>query len=241
MTSEHELGPSEIRSRVLNACKYAQVGQCVSSVTHDVNNMLGAIMAYAELIGLEEGLSAEAARMITEIVGAVRNASGLVNNLTDIARKQRPDVRVVSPDKLVARVLDLRRYDTKVARINVSASLPEGLGTLTADLPMLQRALMFLIGNAIEAVAEADSRHIRIAVTQSDDAYEFTVSDSAPPIEEGLRARMFEPFFTTKGDPHLGMGLPLAREAAEHHEGQLVYDADRGFVMRLPKANSLSA
>ena len=71
------------REKLTLLFRYAQIGRCVNSVTHDVNNYLGAIMAYAELIGLDAQLPDDSQRMIGEIVSAVRKSSDLINNLTD--------------------------------------------------------------------------------------------------------------------------------------------------------------
>ncbi|NIA16623.1 MAG: sensor histidine kinase, partial [Nitrospiraceae bacterium] len=56
---------------------------------------------------------------------------------------------------------------------------------------------------------------------------------------EADRERIFEPFYTTKGSDHFGLGLSVARDAARLHKGDLVYNEERGFVMRLPFDNGL--
>ena len=110
--SVHDLTvPDELENRLLQLFRYSQIGQCVNSVTHDVNNLLGAIMAYSELISMDESIAADSKRMLGEVVEAVRKASGLMGNLTDIARKPRQDVRIVAPIQLMNRVIDLRRYE----------------------------------------------------------------------------------------------------------------------------------
>ena len=62
----------ETREKLARLYRYAQVGHCVSSVTHDVNNFLGAVLAYAELVGLEKNQTPEALRMLGEVMSAVR-------------------------------------------------------------------------------------------------------------------------------------------------------------------------
>src|SRR5690606_21030252 len=116
------------------------------------NNYLGAIMAYAELAGMDKGISADTARMLGEVVNAVKKSSGLVASLTDVARKEKPDVRIMDPAQLVERVLDLRRYDLRVANVTLTTTYDPNLPLLSVNLPRLQLALMYIVSNTIEAL-----------------------------------------------------------------------------------------
>ncbi len=229
-----EESPQEAQERLHLVARYAQVGQCVSSVAHDVNNYLGAIMAYAELIGLEESLGADTRRMLDEIIGAVRKASGLMGNLTDVARKDRKDIRIVNPEQLIDRALDIRRYDIKVGGVSLETDYEQGLGAIAIDLPRTQQAIMSLLSNAIEAMENEKTRKIWVSARTFDNMVELSFRDSGQPISESLQDSMFEPFFTTKGGLHLGLGLPAARAVAQQQQGTLTYEPERGFVFRLP-------
>jgi signal transduction histidine kinase len=213
--------------------RYAQVGRCVSSVTHDTNNLLGAISAYAELIGLDESLSPDARRMLQEILSGVNRCSDLINTLTSVARKERRDVLMMPLSLLVDRVLDLRRYDMKAARIKLSTSLATGMPSRSYDRAMIEMALIYLITNAIEALEHEQFREIKVGTRIADGETEVSIWNSGPPIESSVQERIFEPFFTTKGAGHPGLGLYLAREAAQAHGGNLTYDREHGFVMTL--------
>ena len=235
MAGYDEIALAEIGDKIRRLFRHAQVGNCVSSVTHDVNNLLGAIMAYSELVGLDQGLSPDSARMLEEVSGAAAKCSALVNNLTDIARRERPDVRVVTPRELVERAVALRRYDIKTARIDIDIAAPNNLPTVEVDLPKLERALMFLLTNGIEAVAEAEVKRLRITFCRREGGVEIVLWNSGPPVDEADRDRIFDPFFTTKGEEHLGLGLSIARETLRGQQGDLVYDPARGFVVFLRK------
>ena len=99
------------------------------------------------------------------------------------------------------------------------------------------QALIYLVTNAVEAIADAAGRHIKVVAEDAGHAVEFVVWDSGGGVPEPLRESVFEPFFTTKDEDHLGLGLALARRVARLHDGGLCYEPERGFVMRLPKNN----
>lgn len=236
-----DLDSEEGRQRIARLYRYAQIGHCVNSVTHDVNNFLGAIMAYAELIGMESPLNQESMRMIEEIMGAVRKSSTLVNNLTAIARKERVNTNMVDPGQLVERVVDLRRYDLRSAQINIECVCDPSLPMLVVDAPKLELSLIYLISNAMEAALDATPRLIRVRVRTDAENVAIEVWNAGPPVPDNIRAHIFEPFFTTKDEDHLGLGLTVARDITRLHHGDLYYSPERGFVIELPREAALSA
>ncbi len=231
----------ETQEKLARLYRYSQVGHCVSSVTHDVNNFLGAILAYAELIGLEGVQTAESTRMLGEIMEAVRRSSRLIGGLTDIARRERPDIRVVRPREVVESVLDLRRYDLKVARVSVETAYAENLPDMAVDLPKLEQALIYLLSNAIEAVEGRVNGRLKISVFSEDERICFDLWNSGEVVGEDLRTRLFEPFFTTKNGDHLGLGLWAARRNLRMYGGDVSYDPQRGFSVTLPREAKTAA
>lgn len=231
------------RDELMRLFRQAQVCACVNNVTHDVNNLLGAAMGYSELLGLDGALPETTKRALSEIVTAVRRASVMLNNLTDVARKERPDIRMVEPAVLVERALDLYRYEINTRTVELIEEYEPGLGSVIADLPMVERAITFIVTNAIEALENTGQKQIRATAARAADdpgAIEIGIWNSAPPVPEADRERIFEPMWTTKGEGHLGLGLPAARDIIERHYGELLYDPKRGFVLRLPRTSPLT-
>ncbi len=236
-----DLGSDEGRQRIARLYRYAQIGHCVSSVTHDVNNFLGAIMAYAELIGMDSPLNQESVRMIEEIMGAVRKSSTLVNSLTAIARKERDNISLVDPAQLVEKVVDLRRYDLKAAQIAIDTAYESDMPMLVADQPKLEQALIYVIANAIEELHDRERRMVKIRVRHATEGVEIDIWNSGREIPEELREAIFQPFFTTKKEDHLGLGLAVTRDIMQYHGGDISYDPKRGFVFYLPRETALSS
>lgn len=221
--------------RMYETLRYAQIGQSVNSVTHDVNNSLGAIMAYSELVSMEPNLSEDAQRMLGEVVQAVRKASQQLGNLTDIARPERSDVREATPAELAERTAELRRHDLKVARAKLETDVEEGLPVMRVDLPRLVHALAALMTNAIEALPEGDGGKVRLAVRRAgEDRVAFAFWNTGMPVPAETREAMFAPLFTTKSGAHIGLGLSYAERLAAYHGGSVRYDDELGFVMEIP-------
>ncbi len=221
--------------RMFQTLRYSQIGQSVNSVTHDVNNTLGAIMAYSELVSMEPNLSEDAQRMLGEVVQAVRKASQQLGNLTDIARPERSDVREATPAELAERTAELRRHDLKVARARLEVEVEEGLPTMRVDLPRLVHALAGLMTNAIEALPDGGGGTVRLTVRRAgDDRIGFAFWNTGMPVPAETREAMFAPLFTTKSGAHIGLGLNYAERLAAYHGGAVRYDDEQGFVMEIP-------
>ena len=228
-----------LRERVSRLYRASQVGGCVSSVAHDVNNYLGAILAYAELVQQGAGIGDEARRMMGNIIKSVQKCSSLVSTLTVVARKERPDVNLAYVSEFLDQVLDLKRHEFRSARVALEVKCAEQMPSLVVDRPRLMMALLYLLANAIEAVEGIEKACVTVSADTAGEFVEIAVKDTAPPIPQKVRDHMFDPFYSTKSEPHLGLGLTLARETAQFHGGDLRYEDPRGFVMTLPLASRL--
>lgn len=230
---------ANLRARLPLFFRSGQVGRCVSSVTHDVNNYLGAILAYAELMQQDPELKDDPRRMLGNIVKSVQKCSDLLSTLTAVARKERPDVNVIDVPVFLGQILDLKRHECRVARVVLLLDCPEEMPSLMVDRPKLIMAVLYLLANALDALEGIEPRRITVTAAKSVECIEIGVRDTGPGIPEEQRDRIFEPFYSTKCGEHMGLGLALAREIAVYHGGSLAYDDARGFVLRLPLASPL--
>jgi signal transduction histidine kinase len=235
-----DLQSDEARERIMRLFRASQVGSCVNSVTHDINNYLGAILAYADLLGMGGGMGPESQRMLNQITDAVHKSSSVVTALTSIARKERPDTSMIDVARMCEQVVEIRRYDLRTSQIALETIYQDGIPSIVGDLPKLKMALVCLIANAAEATEGVQPRRTRLRALGADDGVEIVLWNCGPLIPEDERERVFEPFYTTKLSPHLGLGLPTARDIARHHGGDLIYDPDRGFILRLPRKSPLT-
>jgi len=228
-----------LEGRLSPLFRLAQVGRCVSSVAHDVNNYLGAILAYAELMQQGEGLTDETRRMMGNVIKSVHKCSGLVSTITAVARKEKAEVNMIAVPDFLDQTLDLKRYDFRTARIGLDLNCPEEMPSLVVDRPKIMMALLYLLANALEAVEGAQKPAATVTAEATEAGVEIAVKDTGPGIAPEITERMFDPFYTTKPEPHLGLGLALAREIALYHQGELHYSEQRGFILFIPLATGL--
>nr|WP_255671977.1 ATP-binding protein [Glycomyces amatae] len=145
-----------------------------------------------------------------------------------------------------ARVIDRRATDVAalaravVAEIEAAAaarSVAVRLGGAASaeapvDGPSVRRAIANLVGNAVKHAPAGTA--VEVAVTRGAGAVEVVVSDEGPGIPAAERERVFERFWRGEVAPGTGLGLPIARQIAQAHGGEVVLlDSMRGCRFRL--------
>jgi len=233
-----DLQSEEAQERILSAARYAQVGRVADSVTHDINNLLGASMAYAEIVALEPGVSDEGRRMLSQVVSSGMRCSELVSCLTALTRKEVILAKPVDLITLFRKAVALDVFMIRRSKISLDEVWPEGSAASVGDPPRLQLALSHMLSNAREALElePVGSRVLRVSLEiESEHDARLSVWNSGPPIPASVQEHMFEPFYTTRPTPQLGLGLFAARQAAELHDGSLTYTPESGFVFRFSR------
>tara|TARA_R110001592_G_scaffold52056_2_gene159643 strand:+ start:146 stop:880 length:735 start_codon:yes stop_codon:yes gene_type:complete len=236
-----DINSEDGQNRLLQLHRNAQVGACVSGVTHDINNMLGAAMAYAELVSYDEGVSDDSKKMLNQIVDGITKCSQLITSLTSIARKERIEINLTAPFQLMDEVLTLRDYELKTKRIKLERHYEDSLPTIPTDMPKMKLALIFLLTNAQEALSEAEDKRIKVTLSNLDGGVCFAIWDSGPGLTPEQVTSAFKPLHTgwRDGESHLGFGLYSARQIAEFHGGSLRYTPEEGFQLFIKRNDSL--
>ncbi|MEM6457875.1 MAG: ATP-binding protein [Planctomycetota bacterium] len=217
--------------------RLAALGEMAAGIAHEVRNPLAAIQLYAELIGadLQEAnhdTLAPAADHTRKIADAVRGLSGVVQDVLSFAQTVEPQPRTLDAAEVLQRVVDEQRPGIESRRIEVVIEVKRP--RLHADPDLLHRALVNLVRNAVEAVADREERRLTLTA----DAGRLTVADTGPGLPAGVADRIFNPFFTTRSTG-TGLGLAIVHRIVDAHGGavSVTNDARHGgaiFTLELP-------
>ncbi len=185
-----------------------------SAITHDVNNLLTAILGHAELALSDDGLSTAASADVVEIVHAARRAALLTRQLVAYRRPDLPERSEIDLRTIVggtARMLQPLLGDDIELR-TVSRSHPILVEASPADL---EGIILNLAINARDAMPSGGILTLSTAVRTVVGGRRavLAVSDTGIGMDAATRSHAFEPYFTTKG-PGRGSGLGLASVAA---------------------------
>ncbi|TWT40144.1 sensor histidine kinase [Botrimarina hoheduenensis] len=220
--------------------------QFINTATHELRTPLANIKAYAETLvtcdftDVEEQkefcntINAEATRL-ARFVDDLLSISSLEVGTLAIDR-QRTDVKRLM-DEAAQKVGTLMR--SKSLRFEIA--LGEKLGDAHVDKDKILGMVVNLLGNAAKYTPEGG--HVTFAVVRQEDAIKIEVRDTGVGIAPDEQARVFEKFFRSSNpaireEVGTGLGLPLAREIAQLHRGELTLQSTLGegstFTVMLP-------
>lgn len=233
----NETQPTPDVESLLALQRYIQSGPFLTGVIHDLNNCLGAVIAYSELLGMGSNSPEEIESMLDDIGSAARRAAGLNDALGLLVRKESLRRVAVSIPKLIEQVRSVCEYRFRILHIQLDVQI-EGQLEVTPSCyeNELARAVMYLLVNALENVMDEPVKEVLLAVEVSEEAVTIRVHDRGPAMTPGGFEQALEPFHGTKGAPHLGLGLTAVKSVAELHGGSLSCDENRGISLTIPSA-----
>ena len=213
---------SSMKQALKQSEKLAHMGQLSAGIAHELNNPLGVVIMYSNIL-LEESTADDPVRddlkLIVEQAGRCKK---IVGGLLNFARKNQVNHQLLSIRDLVGHSLESLIVPGNV-KITVSdkTTNPEAM----LDSEQMTQVITNLIKNAFEAMPEGGSIHIILEDTLSD--VSIIISDTGTGIKEEDKAKIFEPFFTTKGIGRgTGLGLATAYGIVKMHKGQISVESN---------------
>lgn len=253
LTAQVELLRDQLASadaQLLRSKRLAALGEMAAGIAHEVRNPLAAIQLYANMIvqdlrehakGSDKVGLAPSLDAACKITSAVRGLNAIVNDVLAFARDLAPRREPVDVASLITRVLETQMPAIEAASVRVICSEEPGIA-LSGDADLLHQALVNIVRNAVEAMA--DSRSTRRAVVagsagkpeasasvltiESRAVGRFvvlTISDTGAGISAEHIDRIFNPFFTTR-NTGTGLGLAIVHRIIDAHGGSIAVHND---------------
>jgi len=218
----------DLQAELLHASRLSVMGQMASTMAHELNQPLTAVVNYLEAARhLLEGTAGSGGagrtgELIGRAVAQAERAGAVIRKLRQFVGKGETERRAESLNKLVEEALALALVGARQSGVRVTLELEPELPPVLVDGVQIQQIVLNLVRNAVEAMEAAERRELTIAtgVLRGEGAAEVRVVDTGPGIPPDIAARLFEPFVTTKATG-MGLGLSICREIAEAHQGGL--------------------
>lgn len=225
------------REKLLQEEKLAAVGRLSSAIAHEIRNpvaMISSSLATAKRLS-----GAEREEMFAI---ATEESNRLVTLTTEFLAYARPRPLKLEPTSVadaIAYVADASRAHASQKGVQFQIEASPSL-VAEMDSSQVHQALLNLIMNAVDASAPGSTVQLRSHT--HDHRICIEVENDGPPIPQDQMMRVFEPFFTTKPQGS-GLGLPIARNIARAHGGDLVVEKNGPrvcFSMTFPVPNGHS-
>jgi PAS domain S-box-containing protein len=218
---EAELEKTQIQ--LLQAEKMSSLGKLAAGVAHQLNNPLGGITLFTQLMLEEHELSQDATNDLLRIQRDAQRCSAIVKELLEFARQTQREVRPQNINKIIARTLFLLRNQSIFQNIIIIEEYDKSIPDIPADIQQLNHVFMNIILNAADAMEGTGRLVVKTFMEAGEDMVQITITDTGPGIPEEVLSNIFEPFFTTKEEGKgTGLGLSMAYGIVESHHGKIM-------------------
>ncbi len=227
-----------MREYLLRSEKIASIAKLAAGVAHEINNPLGIVHNYVELLK-QKSLDWDGRTKLTKIEREVDRISRIVANLLSFSKSGELAYRQVNPAEILDDVLLLLEHKLKEKKIKVDRRVSGGLSRIFGDENTLRQLFMNLLINSIEAVSGQGKIAVMIKAFQEEGYIEVALSDNGCGIPKEIQEKIFDPFFSTKTDKHnAGLGLSICQHIVELHRGMITCSSTPGkgsrFSLRFP-------
>jgi signal transduction histidine kinase len=226
-----------VQQQIIQSEKLASIGQLASGVAHEINNPVGVILGFSQLLQRRIPPDDICAGPLATIEQESLRCKQIVQNLLDFARMGEPCFLQVSLHQTLETTCQLLEYQLSQARVQLVKNYAPDLPTVVADPRQIQQVFVNIILNAYQSMPQGGRLEIRTWTENNQVAVAF--SDEGVGIAPEHLRRIFDPFFTTKSPGKgTGLGLSVSYGIVQRHGGHIDVESRVGrgstFTIRLP-------
>jgi two-component system NtrC family sensor kinase len=228
-TTEQQLIQSE---------KLASVGQLAAGVAHEINNPLGTILLFSDIMYKELPSDDSRRDDLQMIIGESKRCKTIVSDLLNFARQNEVLAQRTDVNALLTQTIEEIKIQPIFEEIQVIPQLEPILPNIQADPAQLKEVFINIMTNAAEAMPEGGPLTVTTQPT-ADEMIKITFQDTGCGIPEENLSKIFTPFFTTKPiGKGTGLGLAIVYGIIKMHRGQIYVESEVGagstFTITLP-------
>ena len=227
------------------AQKMEAIGTLAGGVAHDLNNILGGLVSYPELLLLQLPDDSPLRKSILTIQKSGEKAAAVVQDLLTLARRGVVVTEVVNLNAVIAEYLKSPEYEKLQSYhpgVHIETHLEKNVLNILGSSIHLSKTVMNLVSNAAEAMSEGgrltvstENRYVDRPIRDYDHVKEgdyvvLTISDTGTGISPDDIEKIFEPFYTKKkmGRSGTGLGMAVVWGTVKDHNGYIDVQSTEG-------------
>ena len=203
----------------------ATLGRAISGIAHDMNIPLVAIGGYARSIKRKLAKEDPIQEKLDVIVKETQKLEDLTKDMLAYARPVPVNQDSGDLNQLAQECCRITEELAIQRKVKIEMHLSSSLPAINLDPVAMERAVLNLIGNAVQASPEGGV--VKVRTERKGDEVVLSVADDGPGISPEIKEIMFSPFFTTKKDG-TGLGLPNALKIVKAHGGSITVTDKEG-------------
>jgi len=209
-----------LEKQLINTEKLASLGTLAAGVAHEINNPLGIMMGFCDLMleKMEPGTMAYNDLKTIERHGL--HCKSIIERLLSFARISEESEADCDVNVSVESILAVVKHTLSMNNIRLVSSMAEGLPLVKIDSKGLQQVMLNLISNAIHAIDGQGLLRVATRCGEEPAWLEVVVADNGCGIKKEFLPRIFDPFFTTKKvGEGTGLGLSVSYGIVSQYGG----------------------
>jgi two-component system NtrC family sensor kinase len=213
----------ETQEQLVQKEKLASVGQLAAGVAHEINNPLGSVLLYADILRKETPAEEVQQKADLEmIISEATRCKMIVNDLLNFSRQNEVLAQSTDLNALLREMVEEEGKLDLYQNVELVEELAPDLPAVQADPLQLRQVFLNLMKNAAEAMPEGGRLTLRSRKGPMDGLITVEVEDTGVGIPDENMKRLFTPFFTTKPiGKGTGLGLAIIYGIVKMHRGQI--------------------
>jgi two-component system, NtrC family, sensor kinase len=207
--------------------RLAFVGELSAGIAHELNEPLGRVLGFAQLIKKAGSLNEQQTEDIERIIKASLYSREIIKKLMIFSRQMPQQITRVNLNQIVDSILYFIDVRFQSRGIQIIKQLARDLPEIQADEVQMSQVLVNLITNSVYAMPEGGN--IYVITKQKGSTVSLIVKDTGLGMTPEVKDKIFEPFFTTKPvGQGTGLGLSVVQGIVESHHGHIIVTTAAG-------------
>lgn len=238
--------------QLVETAKMAELGTIGSSIAHEINNPLGGMINFLQLIKMECSGTESFYSDIIEMEKAATKCKNIVKNLLGFSRESELETEnTISLNRCIEQAVQIIELKTRAMGIKIKISGANKNIFIKGKHNSLTHAIKNILQNSQEAISEKRLKNvnfrgeIKITISKIENHTVIEFEDDGVGISHQDIDSVFSPMFTTKDSRlHSGLGLTLAQKIISEHDGLISINSENSsgtrISIRLPLAEPVS-
>jgi signal transduction histidine kinase len=219
--------------------KLAAIGELSAGVAHEINNPLGVILGYCQLLIRAETTDSERKDDLKTIEKHAKHCQQIVADLLSFSRSAGTEKTLCDVHQILDDVIEFISKHTDLSHMDVVRKYDQGLPQLHMNRERIKQVFINLVMNARYAMGTGGVLTLETQYSEADRQAVIRIVDNGSGIAESDITRIFDPFFTTKPTGQgTGLGLSVTYGIIKDHGGDIHVDSQLGegstFTLFLP-------
>jgi PAS domain S-box-containing protein len=231
----------KLENQLINTEKLASMGTLAAGVAHELNNPLGVILGFTDLLLEKFDKEGQDYQDLQTIERQGLHCKQVVENLLSFARQGEGVSEYCDINEAVDEIIGVVEHSLEMNNIELRVGHAPGLPKVKGDLRQMQQVFLNLINNAAAAMKEGGLLEIKTDSDAGQGKVRVTVRDNGHGINEEHMENIFDTFFTTKSEGEgTGLGLFVSHGIVKKYEGAITCESNTQDGPKRPRGTTFT-